>query len=375
MSVESGIESSPNASRSYMYNRAFGNKRYIIGGIVLFAVIGCAWIFSPTSGGSNDGTTVAGPMSWPPPEVQEFDSFDDIDTNRERILLRNLNDIVTDKTILQKMEMQVDEEIEGILMETVTKMENEMIATDLSEGIKKIDTTLTHYFSSIKTFSPDGELVNEFEYDSDNDDGEGIPGIDLIGKVIGHNLSIEVDENGNVIHASENEELLKAFSGENGKTLSPDSQFEQMNRMTKMMPTDPVRPGDEWDFEMEMEQKFGGTAVLLGYKQYDNSDCAVINLKGVVNISKEQLDAMGNAMAGFADDDELKSQMGDVFDGMNIKNGAMSAIMYWDRQYNIARFQHATIQMDITMPDPTDPTKEYVVPVNETLVTYSSIME
>jgi len=376
MSVESGVESSPRDARWYLRNRAFGNMRYIIGGLLLLTMIVCVWVFNPTS--TNKETAVARTMSWPPPEVQDFVSLENLDRNRGRILLGSPDDLVTGATILQKVNLRTYEEINEVNVNSVVNVENKMLATDLSKGGKKIDVTLTRYYS-LMSVSSNGEVLNRIEYDSnepnnnEDPDMEAVAGI--IGPMIGQTNTIEVDEAGNVVHASENEELLKAFSGENGKMLSAGDQFQQMNSMADVLPDGPVEPGDDWNFEMKMEEMYGGSAVLLGYMNYDNSDCAVIKLDGILEISSDQLDAIGNAVGDYADDDEVKSQLENIYDGMDLSNGKMSVIMYWDHKYNIARFSHATFQFDLTMNDPSDPMMKITVPVNETVTSYSSIKE
>jgi len=346
---------------------------------LLLVMIVFAWVYNPTSTDKGPLSVVAGPMSWPPPEVQDFNSLENVDTNRGRILLRSSDDIVTGATILQKVEMQIEEEMNEVNMGKVNmnnlvQVESEMLATDLSEGGKMIDLTLTRYYS-LMSASSNGEVLQRIEYDSDEPNNNEDPAMEAILGMVGQTNTIEVDEAGNVVHASENEDLLKAFSGENGKMLSAGDQFQQMNRMAEALPDSPVEPGDDWNFEMQMEEMYGGSAVLLGYLDYDNSDCAVIKLDGILDISSDQMDAIGNAIGDQVDDDEVKAQIENIYGGMGVNNGSMSGIMYWDHKNNIPRFSHSTFQFDVTMNDPVDPTKTITVPVSETAITYSSIKE
>jgi len=170
---------------------------------------------------------------------------------------------------------------------------------------------------------------------------------------------------------------LKAFNGqnENVEKFSSANQFKQMNRMTQVLPDNPVGPGDKWDFKMEIEHEFGAEAVLLGYKRYDNSDCAIIKLEGTLKVSQDQIDAMSNAMAENANDDEVGNEMQNIISGMEVMNGKVNGLLYWDYKNNIARFSKLVLQFDILMNNPISESEKLVIPTKETITGYTSIKE
>merc|ERR1711957_93239 len=113
---------------------------------------------------------------------------------------------------------------------------------------------------------------------------------------------------------------------------------------------------------------------LVGYKEYDNSDCAVVKLEGDINLDAKQLHAMTNAMTEDMDQEHTE-QYKQIMKGVGIKEGKMSAIFYWDYEHQLARFSKTVLTMTMSMNSPFDPSAKLDVPATETMVVYSSIVE
>jgi len=392
------IESDSGARHKYLCNRARENKKYMIGAMVLVALVSVplATTFhkraaaNSSVGSSPKGAATnsnVGSMSWPPPavEMDDFDNLDGINTNRARTLLRDAtNDGITSGvTILQKVDVRTDNTVKLPQGDVLTNLDmnmddNEIVATDMPNGGKKIEVTVNHIFMTM-TSSINGQELLDAHYDSNTDGADLDPAFEALKEIVGHKTTIELDEHGEVVKASEHEALYKAMSsGQNADTMkkfSSQNQFNMMSRMAKALPDgDPVGPGDNWDFEMQMDTAFSGSAVLVGYKEYDNSDCAVVKLDGEINIDSDQLNAITNAMTENMDQEHTE-QYNQIMNGAGINDGKMSAILYWDYAHQLARFSKTVLTMNMSMNNPLDPSAKLDVPVTETVVVYSSIVE
>lgn len=386
--------------RNYMCNRVRGNKNYIIGAIFIVALVfiplvtykGGAGVPPPNNNNnsaSNDGlNSAANLMSWPPPnvDVEDFDNVDGINTNRERMLLRDdttSNGIASSGiTIRQKVDLKTDNNIHVPTGDIATDLDMEMDDNEIkvsNEG-KKIEVTVNHINMSMKS-AMNGIGIMDVHYDSNAGGADLDPSFAVLKELIGHTTTIELDDDGNVVRASEHEELYKAMSNgqENADTMkqfSSENQFNQMSRMAKSLPQgELLAPGDDWDFNMQMDAAFRGSAVLLGYKDYDNSDCAVVKLDGTIDFDPDQMDAISNAMTENVDDQDYGDQLNAIMAGTQIKDGKMSAILYWDHEHQLARFSKTVITMTMVMDNPLEPSNKLEVPTEETMITYSSVVE
>merc|ERR1719491_188172 len=149
----------------------------------------------------------------------------------------------------------------------------------------------------------------EMRYDSDESDNEHNPLTATLDGLVGKSATIETDNNYQIMHA-------KKDTSDN--INSPFGQFERVSRMTKILPKEPVQPGEEWDIQMHLEdsEEFDGKAQLVGYIEYNGADCAVIRMNGTVNSS-------GTIMSineKFDDNEALKS-----INTMPIKDGKMTS--------------------------------------------------
>jgi len=392
------IESDSGARHKYLCNRARENKKYMIGAMVLVALVSVplATTFhkraaaNSSVGSSPKGAATnsnVGSMSWPPPavEMDDFDNLDGINTNRARTLLRDAtNDgINSGVTILQKVDVRTENSVDTGTGDVLTNVdinmdENKIVATDMPNGGKKIEVTINHIFMTM-TSSFNGQELLDVHYDSNTDGADLDPAFEALKKIVGHQTTIELDKHGEVVTASEHLALYKAMSsGQNADTMkkfSSQNRFNMMTRMAKALPDgDPVGPGDNWEFEMQMDRAFSGSAVLVGYKEYDNSDCAVVKLEGEINLDANQLNAMTNAMTEDMDQEHTE-QYNQIMNGVGIKDGKMSAIFYWDYEHQLARFSKTVLTMTMSMTSPFDPSAKLDVPATETIVVYSSIVE
>lgn len=373
-----------------MCNRVRGHKNTIILAALLMTLLlipfityngGAAPSAPNNSAITSDGMSV---MSWPPPdvEIEDFNTIDGINTNRERLLLRDEtnNGVTSGVTIRQKIEMKTDNSIHMATGDVYSDIEMSMDDNEIkvsNEG-KHIEVTINHIKMGLET-SMSGMILMDMHYDSDDKSNVLDPSLAPLAEILGHTTIIELDDNGNVVQASEHEELLKAMqSGENADMMeqfSSQSQFDQISRMAKALPQgELVGPGDDWDFDMEIDSAFSGSATLLGYKDYDNSDCAIVKLDGAINFDHDQIDAINNAMSenmSQEDKDQFDQIMGDV----DIKDGKMSAILYWDFEHQIARYSKTLVTMTVIMDNPMDPSGKLEVPTEEAIIVYSSIVE
>eukprot|EP00587_Corethron_hystrix_P008044 CAMPEP_0113300444 /NCGR_PEP_ID=MMETSP0010_2-20120614/2073_1 /TAXON_ID=216773 ORGANISM="Corethron hystrix, Strain 308" /NCGR_SAMPLE_ID=MMETSP0010_2 /ASSEMBLY_ACC=CAM_ASM_000155 /LENGTH=334 /DNA_ID=CAMNT_0000153873 /DNA_START=8 /DNA_END=1012 /DNA_ORIENTATION=+ /assembly_acc=CAM_ASM_000155 len=334
-------------------------------------------------------------MSWPPPEVGSPESLN-VDTSRGRMLLRveNANQIPTGVTILQKTQVETREETVDSKSIIDITAENEMLAQNLKTGGNKIDITTTHV-----TMTGETDIMGQMSsirYDSKYSDV--VPeGFESLAKIIGQSNTIETDKDGNVVSASQHEQLLKAMSGQDSEDIVTNEeedplletqeekeslsehqiqQIDQMMRATQVLPDDPVKPGDDWDFVMDIKNKFGGSAVLLGYVEYDGSDCAVIQLDGKLHITQNQLEQIGDAVTEEMEDDFMKQEMQEVFEEIQISYGKLSGVVYWDHAYKFARYTRIEMTMDMLLPNAFDPEGEKMdILTEETMIMYSSIKE
>jgi len=308
-------------------------------------------------------------MSWPPQEaeIENFNDLEGIDTDRARILLRDAtnNGIASGITIMQKVELHNTNSMHGPTGDILTDLEmrmddNQIVATDTTNGRKRIELTVNHIAMAVSA-SMNGQKLVDTHYDSDTD-GAGLDSAyGALKEIIGHKTIIEIDEHGNAVQTSEHEALFDAMSsGDNADTMqqfSSENQFDQINRMTKALPEDNlVEPGDKWDFEMQMDSAFNGSAVLLGYKEYDTSDCAIIKFDGGINFDSDHLNEITQMM------------------GAEIKDGKMSAILYWGHEKQLARFSKTMVTMTMSVSNPLDPSMNIEIPNEEMIIVYSTIV-
>jgi len=165
-------------------------KNYIIGVVVFLAFIVCVPVLVHTSSAQVQMSQVQ--MSWPPPEIEVGDNFDDfvdgIDTDRSRQLL-GTKDIITGVTILQKVDIQTQSDVPGAETDVEMSFENEAVGTDLPTGGKKIEITTKHLDMSI-SISVNGVEVQSIKYDNEEANSDYPPEFKALGDLIGHKYTV-----------------------------------------------------------------------------------------------------------------------------------------------------------------------------------------
>lgn len=324
----------------------FGNRRHVslmIGlcSIVVVAISFTSYIEQPSENGPSLDRSSS--SSWPPPKVTlnddlEIQTWKYLDIDRPRKLFRP--EFESGVTYMQKIDLEIREEFplngKGVSSHTHMAIENSMSVSDTSGGGKKFDITLNRVAAIKQT------IGLEMRYDSNESDNERSPLTAALDGLVGKSTTIETDNNYQIMRA--NHTLLPG-NKESSENKISSGQFEQVNRMTKTLPKEPVQPGDEWDVQIKLEdsEEFDGKAQLVGYIEYNGVDCAVIRMNGAVNSSDTIKSLEGNSN----DNESLQS-----INTMPLKDGKMTSVMYWDHEENIAQFTVIFMSKTITMNNP-----------------------
>jgi len=148
--------------------------------------------------------------------------------------------------------------------------------------------------------------------------------------------------------------------------LDASNRYDQISRMAKVLPPTAVKPNDSWDFVMKVGgEDFSGTAALLGYTDYDGKDVAVLQMSA--SVSLDVADALDDM------DDFSKGVMESA--GIKIKDGVMNGLMYWDMEYNFARWICMTSMTTMEMEDPMDTSISIQIPTTDALFMYATVYE
>jgi len=203
------IESDIGARHNYMCNRARENKIYIIGAMVILALVSVPLAITFHKSAATNSSmgsfpkgaatnSYGGSMSWPPLDVamDNFDHLDGINTNRARTLLRDAtNDGITSGvTILQKVDVRTDNTVKLPTGDVLTNLDmnmddNEIVATDMPNGGKKIEVTVNHIFMTM-TSSINGQELLDAHYDSNTDGADLDPAFEALKEIVGHKTTV-----------------------------------------------------------------------------------------------------------------------------------------------------------------------------------------
>jgi len=346
------------------FRSRFGIPRILA---AIFICIVIIVVLAVTAGSRSDSDSSMSSSRWPPPEVvinKEINkqSWDHLETQRPGMIFGST--FLSGVTYMQEFEMEMDQELpidnQTITSQSFMSINSELSVSDNSGG-KQIDVNITHISMTEYT------LGVELKYNSDSKAGAKILA-DSLNPAIGHVTTVMTDKDYNIVSVSEHENKYKATQGAKAK-VSSSSQFEQVDRLAMILSTNEVKPGDEWTFEMKMEDKiFSGTAELVGYVIYNEADCAVIRMNGNVVVDMEMLT---NAMSEQLEDENMKEKLS----SLDIDNGLMSGVIYWDHQQRMPRFAKLFNSLTLLMQNPFDRSDIIAVASEQELTFYIGTRE
>ena len=166
-------------------------------------------------------------------------------------------------------------------------------------------------------------------------------------------IIIDEEDNENQLEAMEQEYSLGTTTG-----LSALDQVSQITNLKSYLPltsTDLYKPGDSWDVEFYTDVKFIGTGTLLGYINYNGIECAVIKNEFQLNTEADNI----------LDTDDLEEVI-------EIEDGSISSIIYWDVAAKIPRYLKTTIYMTTELDMDDDKVEPMVIPMTEIIESYFS---
>jgi hypothetical protein len=310
--------------------------------------------------------------SWPPPEVNEDDYSDgqlQFNRNPEYLVL----ELQEGSFIKQKSKLTTSSKInfgsvsyaESLHMDTQNDLDvTKWIDKDGDDAGFRIDVTFTHV--AITTTDSNDEFTY---YNSDAKDGDTDFDV-VLEKMIGEDAIVDIDNDYTIIDEEDTQNSLEKMEQEYslGTTtgLSAMDQVSQLTNLRSYLPQDEdsenqYKPGDTWEIEFETDIVFSGTSTLLGYIKHNGADCAVIQ-------SEADADTDNGNFIG-TDDWETGR--------VEIEEGKVTNIMYWDVNANIPRYAKTVIEMltqfgggDGVDSIPTDENDEMLLPMTESVETY-----
>jgi len=318
-------------------------------GFIMIMIAAISWSFIPRETNTQQPHENAGfrPMSPQPVDwdVIQKQTWGNVDIDRPSKKFRA--EFVSGGTYTQKSALEIKQvfPLNGKEHSSLSYMdvENTMFVSDSSNvvvgGGKQFDITLNHVAMTQKS------MGIEVKYDSEKSDNESNLLSDEFGDLVGQTATINTDGNYQIIRTSSDTGSQETEES-SASSVTPSSQFELVSRMIKALPVESAKPGDEWDIQINLEsfEEIDGHAQLLGYIQYDGADCALIIINGTVAFDMSALVEGVDAAA---------SELGI----MQMKDGKMSSVMYWDHQENLARFTE--INLSFTLQNPYDASTDF----------------
>lgn len=179
-------------------------------------------------------------------------------------------------------------------------------------------------------------------YDTNNPEANPELGIHFQDS-IGKSTTTEIDANGFVVAAeSEHQEgpvqqVAEALGNQVGKMKSQEGDF----------PLSSIKTGDEWPLRVTLDgaQYINATSKLLGFDEFQNHRCAVIESKGYLSFTVAMLE-------------DFALDTGDVGEYKclteskpRILNATFSSVRYWDNEANLTRGSTTKIEMTMIFDD------------------------
>lgn len=252
------------------------------------------------------------PIDW---DVIEKQTWGHVDTNRPSQKFRS--EFVSGVTYELKTFLEI-QQVSVINNREISSHSYMDVENSMSVSGTQFDITLNHVTMTQES------MGIEVKYDSKESDNNKSNFLTDLDDLVGKNEIINTDDNYQIIRTSSDPGSQETEQ----KSITPSSQFELVSRMINVLPEESVEPGDEWNIQIDLGggiEMIDGQAKLLGYIQYDGTDCALIMLNGTV-----------------------------ALDVSTVTDGKMSSVMYWDHQENIARFTEIDLSMSVHIQNPHD---------------------
>jgi len=261
-------------------------------------------------------------------------------------------------TYIDTMDMEMNQHVElgGQQLDITSNvhMENEVIVEDIVSGGKSIDTTTKR----IKFASSSG-MGHPLVCDSLSPSLQSQEFIcQDIFKLVGTSSHFVVDDQGVVAEGTEEASKESPLA-----KVGPSQQLEQTSRLLQYIPFHPIEPGESWDASADLGElgSFSGTAKLLGYKDHEGYDCAMISVSGSLHIDAQVIA------------DQLKQTgFGGAVKGLSISDAAMTTLILWDNEMQLVRWSEQTASYTVGMDSPFGGAKMNI-PVEQVAITSSKV--
>ena len=116
--------------------------------------------------------------------------------------------------------------------------------------------------------------------------------------------------------------------------LSAIDQVSQLTNLKAFLPSSSstmYSPGDSWEVSFDSDVLFKGASKLLGFRRYSGVECAII---------KGELDA----------DTDSENKVGDdEFSSVEVEDGSVQSIIFWDFKNGIPRYAKSVITLMTTV--------------------------
>lgn len=291
----------------------------------------------------------------------DYDEETGLDVTRGEAILE-VNRRKGGVTYLDTFTIHTDSDIEmfGKHVTSIVDMSMKMESTveDLAEGGQAVDAIIKSVEMSMST-PPSLEIACNTETD---DTEEASPACLPLYSMVGTSNHYVVDDEGNIAESSEDEPTEEANNPLGN--LQPSNQMEQTSRLLQLVPSHPVKPGESWDASADMGDmgSFVGDGTLVGYKNYEGTDCAVIQTEGLLTVDIAKAAAAmggGGATPGAMD--------------LGVEDGAtMTSTMYYDYAACLPVWSETEVEMVMTMPNPISD-ERMEIPVHEIVQTVTEI--
>lgn len=349
------IERGSRFSCKYVYLSPFVKK--MIGGSVLLLILGIVIVASVGNAGGRGS-------QWPPPEVNEEDYAQSaLKMDRKAVSFglelkpessfRQMSKVTTTATMnfvgegkfAEMMQMQYENEF------NISPWQN--FNGDNEDGL-----SIEVIFNKIAVTTKDS--VGDATYYSSLSEGGDTDFDAILQDMVSIKATVDLNGEYEIVGEQDNENQLEELEQEYslGTTtgLSAISQVSQITSLKSFLPTSSTvlyRPGDSWDVEYDTDVSFVGTGTLLGFVDYNRIECAVIQ-------NDFKLDAES--------DNTLETD--DLDSVVEIEDGSIKTIVYWDVSAKIPRYVKYTIQMTTEIDMDDDQVDAMIVPMTETVELY-----
>jgi hypothetical protein len=254
---------------------------------------------------------------------------------------------------------------------------------------QKLDSTVSTTTGVTSTFTQDADparqrvaikyqrvamdmaaLGQKMSFDSSQPEAADPLGIGkALGGVVGKEVRLVLDAQGKVVEVENLDEITKSLAV--GNPMVAQMVASMFNKETvsqvfeqsalKSVPGKPVKPGEKWAFNKNIELPQLGSVGMKGTYTYkrpaerDGVKCLEITQDSTLTMNMDQLGAGTEQAAAIKEF------------GMKIENGVMKGTIWFDPALGTARAAEMKQTMTIRMKDPAKPDKQMSVPMNQTV--------